>query len=282
MSTRANIRETLLEGIRPDLSKNSKNAYQRDVAVVSGELSRMGVISTEDLSTGHFALLRDSLALRYSPKTVERVATTARRLAGVVGDEDALKIWQSDPGVPRADQVKPLEPLSSFQAERLVLAARKAPTLRDAVMIKAALVTGAAVSEILGLDRAEVISQVDGVGKLLYKNVRAGQKPRLSLLDQEASEATSDYLSKRDDTHPALLISERRRSSSDWRLTRQGVHIILDGYSDAVGRKVNSDILRETFVFNFEGYTRDLQTALGVRPASAEILMSRKQHTRKP
>ncbi len=282
MSRSINIKEVLAEfPVKAGLSLNTRRAYAHDAAIIGEEFAKLGVTALDGLRAGHFVEVKKSLAGRYKPRTVERMGCRIRVLARHIDDQAAFEAWKQDQLRNRRENyTTPLDPLTNNQLRKLINEAKKAPSLRNSIIVKMASTTGANVSEIVGVNRTEVqFLENDRRAMVEYRAVRNGQKRRLNALDQEGSDLMKEYLGSIDERSPVLR-SESNARSLDGRITRQGVWLALAQYNDIVGRQVTPRALRDSFLANFEGSTNDLRKAIGVSHSNALELMSRKQHTK--
>ena len=95
-----------------------------------------------------------------------------------------------------AELIKLIESPSKFEKDELI-------GLRNRAMLEVLLSTGMRISELMSLNK----SQLDGTGRLFIRG--KGKKERFVYLTDRAGRWINLYLSKRDDTAPALFVPYR-------------------------------------------------------------------------
>ncbi len=133
--------------------------------------------------------------------------------------------------LPRLPERLP-KPLEAAARERLVasLTASSLPEKRDRALLLLLLSTGARISELLRLDRADWARE-----RLVLRG--KGDRERPALVTQRARRAVDTYLRARDDRSPALFISFQpaSRGTPDNRLTAQGARHICHQLAQDAG-----------------------------------------------
>jgi integrase/recombinase XerD len=133
--------------------------------------------------------------------------------------------------LPRLPERLP-KPLEDAARERLVasLTASSVPKKRDRALLLLLLSTGARISELLRLDRADWARD-----RLVLRG--KGDRERPALVTERARRAVDAYLRARDDRSPALFISFQpaSRGRPDNRLTAQGARHICHQLASEAG-----------------------------------------------
>ncbi len=181
--------------------------------------------------------------------------------------ETALKIRETTPIVNRSRKT-----LTKVEAKRLRLAPllslesaegnKKAILIRDALLIEIALQTGATSSEIVSLRRSDIqisesastiaFGEMDLRREIVIDN---SLRQLFGAYDKLLKLSTDDYLF----FHTKGWCIEIKNG-----LSRQSFNEILLRYSKILGIHVSPDILRNTFIKNFQGTDQELGRILGV------------------
>jgi integrase/recombinase XerC len=124
--------------------------------------------------------------------------------------------------------------------------------IRDRVILELLYGSGLRVSELVGLD----IADVDLAGSLIRVSGK-GKKERIVPLTDPAKEAVNAYLKKRKDKEPALLLNYK-----DTRLTARSVRRVLDKLEKKanLNQHIHPHMLRHTFATHLLDGGADLRS----------------------
>ncbi len=184
---------TVERGLRP----NTLSAYRRDLDAYVAFLRGRGIADPQDVDAG---VVRDYVALRSAPDDEGRApapATVARSLVsvrslhqflvdeGMVGHDptEDVRAPKVPAGIPKAlseDDVLAL--LESVEG-------RDPRAIRDRTMLEVLYASGMRISELVGIDRADI----DLEGSLV-RVLGKGAKERIVPIGRPAREAVEDYL----------------------------------------------------------------------------------------
>lgn len=144
--------------------------------------------------------------------------------------------------------------LTPSEVERMI---DSAYSLRNKFTISLLYSSGIRLSELIGLNRDQIM---DGRFTVIGK----GHKARLCFIDNRTHSLMKDYLSRRDDNCPALIISHLYRQ----RMTPTNVQLLIKNSAKRAGinKKVTPHTLRHSFATNFlqnNGNIRVCQVLLG-------------------
>ncbi len=173
-------------------SANTLAAYRRDLRTYGAWLARRGDdmgTTAEDTVAAYVAALRAS---GRAPASVARAVVVVRSLHRFLADEGVAATDPAfDLAVPHVPQGLP-KALSEGEVERLlgVVAGDDPPARRDRAILEVLYGTGMRISELVGLDLADV-SLDDGVARVLGK----GDKQRIVPLGRFAATALDQWLS---------------------------------------------------------------------------------------
>ncbi len=235
--------------VEKGLSRNSVEAYARDVGRYLAFLSASGRTSWDDVTRGDVqahlgALTRDGISAR----------SQARALSAVRGFHKLLlaeRIAREDPtdevDAPRRTRKLP-QLLSRSEVDRLLAAPRQAKGaagVRDRAMLELLYATGLRVSELVMLE----LNQVDLESRVLLARGK-GNKERLVPIGTPAVEAMKAWLAG-----PREQVLRLRRSRDLFvtprgrRMTRQGFWKLLGRYARVAGisRAISPHKLRHSF-----------------------------------
>jgi integrase/recombinase XerD len=231
------------------LAPNSLAAYRRDLTRYAEYLRRHGESTPGSVSeatvAGFVDELRDAQGedgrARFAPASIARAVAAVHSFhrfcleEGVVGTDPS-----EDVGAPRVPQGIP-KALSEAEVESLLgaVAGDGPRALRDRAILETLYAGGVRISELVGLDRADLDLR-DGLVRVLGK----GSKERVVPIGRGARDALGDYLE-----HGRPELDRRRRgarvgrtagpgdavflNARGGRLTRQGAWLIV---RDAGGR----------------------------------------------
>jgi integrase/recombinase XerD len=252
------------------LSRNTVEAYGRDLATLCGYLERRGVREVSQLSRVHVSGFVESLeASGLGPRSRARALVSVRRLVAFAISEKQLDHDPMD-GVGSPAYPAPLPRiLRPDETEALLTAidTSSALGLRDRAMLEVLYGAGLRVSELVELP----LSGLDRPGGLL-RVVGKGGRERIVPLGEAALSALDDYLAQAratllghvaDETH-ALFLSRRGRG-----MTRQNFFAMLRKLARQAGvptDRVSPHVLRHAFATDLlEGGAdlRSIQAMLG-------------------
>jgi site-specific recombinase XerD len=152
-------------------------------------------------------------------------------------------------------------PLTTAEAERLLTAAEKGTRVglarRDLAILHLLLYTGLRVSEIVNLNRADVVFDHPGVHLKICHNLADGEKTRQLPLSGQICKVLNDYLAVRPPTltYPHLFLSQDGRPLSPRTVQR----IISDCARTAGLSGVSAQGLRRTFALQLYAETHDIE-----------------------
>jgi site-specific recombinase XerD len=114
--------------------------------------------------------------------------------------------------------------------------------LRNTAIISLLYGSGLRASELLGLDRYQIVRGD------VFTVTGKGRKTRPCFLDKRTRQALDDYLATRDDNHPALFISHQ----TGQRLSKSGLQLIFARSNTLIdfGFPLHAHILRHSFATN--------------------------------
>jgi integrase/recombinase XerD len=236
-------------------SANTVAAYRRDLLTYEaflGRLSRTPPDATADDVSGFVADLR---AQGRSGPSVARALSVVRGLHRFLVDEDRAV---GDPTVVVTGSPVPLrlpKALAEDEVVRLLdaVGGTGPAARRDRALLELLYGTGTRISEVVGLDLADLAEVADGGG--LLRVYGKGSKERLVPLGGQAGRALADWLAPggRDAMVPRQW---RRRGDAEavflnvrgGRLTRKGAYGILQGHARRVhlDDRVSPHVLRHS------------------------------------
>jgi integrase/recombinase XerD len=225
------------------LARNTQAAYRRDLRRYAGWLRTRGVTDPAVVTEDDLQAFAAGLADQPSPLGP---ASTARTLAAVRSLHRFAVAEELLAGDPSRDVASPRVPdavpraLSETDVEALLAAPVGDDLLvaRDRAILEVLYGTGVRISELVGLDGADVDREA-----AFMRVLGKGDKERVVPVGRYALRALEAYL---DDARPALVARRRRtgRRGDDQavfvnarggRLTRQGCWKILTGHAARVG-----------------------------------------------
>ncbi|HXV96849.1 MAG TPA: tyrosine-type recombinase/integrase, partial [Anaerolineae bacterium] len=152
-------------------------------------------------------------------------------------------------------------PLSKDEVEKLLAAARKGSRAglvrRDVAILQLLLCTGLRVSEIVALQKDDVVFEYPGVHLKVCRSQQDNGKARHLPLAGEVCKALHDYLMVRPQTSltASFFLSQEGRSISNRTIQR-----IISDCAKAVGLEgVSAQSLRRTFALQLFSETHDLE-----------------------
>jgi integrase/recombinase XerD len=220
--------------VERNLAPNTIEAYSRDLARFTRFLDERSIrrpdrVSAADITDYLLALADDGLAARSRARALVAVRGWFRFLVG----EDHLAVDPTETiDAPRIGRKLP-EVLGEGAVDRLLAAPPlDSPRgLRDAAMLETLYATGLRVSELVGLQMADLNLNA-GVVRVFGK----GRKQRLVPLGQVAAERLQDYLGQararfeKGRGARAVFLTNRGRA-----MTRQGFWKLIRRYARAAG-----------------------------------------------
>jgi len=236
------------------LSRNTVDAYRRDLAKYVAYLHEQGVVDGAKASETNIARYVEWLSSRNLGEGRRyRASSVARALAAVRMFHRFLLREGEAASDPAAAVVRPKvprslpRPLSIDQVEAILLAPGDADpvALRDSAILETMYGAGLRISELVGLDVDDIDAE-DGSVRAMGK----GSKERIVPVGSYALAAVDAYLTRarpmlaRARSGPAMFLNQR-----GGRLTRQGVSNILQSAVRRAGvrKRVTPHMLRHSF-----------------------------------
>lgn len=138
-------------------------------------------------------------------------------------------------------------------------------SVRNAFIVSLIYSSGIRLSELIRLNRGQIHDNS-------FTVIGKGNKPRLCFIDQRTKRLMDKYLAKRNDNHPALIISQENKD----RMTATNIQLLVRNTAIRAGinKHVTPHTLRHSFATNFlrnNGNMRYLASLLG--HASMETTM---------
>jgi len=242
-------------GLRP----NTLAAYRRDLGAYAEFLREQGIDDPgsvgEDVVTTYLDALRaarqDDGTPRYAPSSIARALTAIRSFHTFCTDEGDVPTDPTEAVIaPRVPQGIP-KALTEAEVEAILAApAGDGPRAsRDRAIVETLYASGIRISELVGLDRADVDLDA-GLLRVFGK----GAKERVAPIGRSARDALGDYLAR---GRPELAgAGRRRRSAGDavflnargGRLTRQGCWTVVRaaGARAGLADRVHPHVLRHS------------------------------------
>ncbi len=227
------------------LAANSLAAYRRDLRRYERYLRRAGLTDAQAVNEGTVAgyvreLERardDDGNARFAAASIARALVAVRSFHRFCVDEGFVDVDPSEEiGAPRVPQGLP-KALSEEEVDVLLGAVEGEDprALRDRAILETLYATGVRISELVGLDRAD-LDLDDGVVRVFGK----GSKERIVPIGRSARQRIRDYLAR---GRPVLERPTTRRVPGDplllnargGRLSRQSAWTIVTGAGERVG-----------------------------------------------
>lgn len=213
----------------------------------------LGDLELKDLQMEHIRRWHDSLAKKMAPNTVRLYVL---RLRVVLSYCKLRQIQCLDPRlIPVPKRVEPLPTfLTSAEVTTMI---NCATTVRAKFVISLLYASGIRLSELLAMDRGQIVEQRFSVrGK--------GGKVRLCFIDERTERYMKRYLARRRDSNPALLITR----DTGKRMTATNVQLLVKLAAQRAGieKHVTPHTLRHSFATDFlknNGNMRYLSSMLG-------------------
>jgi integrase/recombinase XerD len=225
------------------LAVNSLAAYRRDLRRYTGFLQRIGESDPTRVQEATIARYVDELrdartddgAPRYAPATIARAVAAVRSFHRFCAEEGLLASDPSeDIGGPRVPQGIPKALTEAEVTALLDAVTGDGPrALRDRAMLETLYGGGLRISELVGLDLAD-LDLHDGLVRVLGK----GAKERVAPVGRTARAALGDYLTR---GRPELVRVRGRAEDAVFlnarggRLTRQGAWLVVRAAGDRAG-----------------------------------------------
>jgi integrase/recombinase XerD len=234
--------------IERGLSRNTVEAYGRDLAKFTGWAANQGVDDAKEVEARH--LLAYLVDLAKGKLAVRSQARNLVALRGLFKHLRAERYVDADPTaeleLPKIGRPLPVV-LTLDEVDRLLAApAGAAPRrVRDRAMLETLYATGLRVSELVTLKLADI-----NLAEGYLSTVGKGKKQRLVPLGAAAREHIAVYLAAarpgfdRGRNVPALFLTHHGRA-----MTRQGFWKLLAGYARAAGirKRISPHKLRHSF-----------------------------------
>lgn len=248
-----------------DTSPRTAEFYESDLREFARFLEARDVEAVEDLKVGDVMEFRNHLldSQRKSFTVYRKDAAVRRFLNWVRTATDAgFDLDPIEPVHQPLDQKITL--LENEEAERLLsFPVRRLDDARDRAMMSLMLDTGVTVSEIRGVLREDVDLEAGQIH--LGRPESSHLAPRTLTLSGETVTALRDYLDRRTDDTPELVIGRAARPVT----TSKSLQNAIYKRCDQVGMwRISPMVLRHTFAVRLlrRGYSlADLRDALGVR-----------------
>lgn len=241
------------------LTANTRESYLHDVAEYLAHLERSSGASPFEADRGTVRAYLEHLGeLGRSASTIARHLASLRAFYRYLDRERLIKRDPTeDVPQPHSEREAP-NVLSPAEVERLLqsVAGDEPADRRDRAMLEALYGTGIRVSELCGLDLADLNLSVG------YLRCQEGSRERVVPLGRMAIKALTDYLERA----RALFLGEGDESAvflnqRGGRLTRQGCWKIIKARAEAagLGRRLTPHTLRHTFAVHLLENGADLR-----------------------
>jgi integrase/recombinase XerD len=257
------IIDRYLGGLRIEggVSRNTLDGYRNDLRKLTlflkaRRLADPSRVTRQIVSEFVGSLTRDKL----SPASTARCLSAARGFFRFLSRERLIRTSPvTDVTVPRRWLRLP-KTLSADEVDRLLLVAagKKPEDLRDAAMLELLYATGLRVSELVGLEQAQVNL---AVGYVLAHG--KGSKQRVVPMGEPARRKLDAYL---EDARPALL---KKRASPKIFVTRRGGGLTRQGFwkllrararQAAITKPISPHMLRHSFATHLLDHGADLRS----------------------
>lgn len=241
------------------LSDNSLLSYRHDLSHLQSRLAVRGKALIDARREDLLAILAAEMQQGKSPRSLSRYLSAYRQFyrwlvrEGKIGSDPVALIEspKTGRGLPKA--------LTEVQVEALLAAPDTETTLgsRDRAMLELMYATGLRVSELVGLELAN-INLNQGVVRVIGK----GQKERLVPIGDEAHESLKAYLSG---ARPELLQGVQADSvfvtTRKSGMTRQAFWYMVRRYAELcdIPRKLSPHMLRHSFATHLLNHGADLR-----------------------
>jgi len=241
------------------LSDNSLLSYRHDLSHLQSRLAVRGKALIDARREDLLAILAVEMQQGKSPRSLSRYLSAYRQFyrwlvrEGKIGSDPVALIEspKTGRGLPKA--------LTEVQVEALLAAPDTETTLgsRDRAMLELMYATGLRVSELVGLELAN-INLNQGVVRVIGK----GQKERLVPIGDEAHESLKAYLSG---ARPELLQGVQADSvfvtTRKSGMTRQAFWYMVRRYAELcdIPRKLSPHMLRHSFATHLLNHGADLR-----------------------
>lgn len=241
------------------LSDNSLLSYRHDLSHLQSRLAVHGKALIDARREDLLAILAAEMQQGKSPRSLSRYLSAYRQFyrwlvrEGKIGSDPVALIEspKTGRGLPKA--------LTEVQVEALLAAPDTETTLgsRDRAMLELMYATGLRVSELVGLELAN-INLNQGVVRVIGK----GQKERLVPIGDEAHESLKAYLSG---ARPELLQGVQADSvfvtTRKSGMTRQAFWYMVRRYAELcdIPRKLSPHMLRHSFATHLLNHGADLR-----------------------
>jgi integrase/recombinase XerD len=249
--------ESFLDYLRVErgLAENSVSAYRRDLARFSNYLqttgSRLESIDSEGVRKFQGSLRSGGLGI----SSVNRNMSALRTFFSYLGKEHGIANPTTD--LEKSKQVRRLPKALTVQEVTSMIESSWSEsdpvTFRDRALLELLYGTGARVSEIVGIDLADIHYAESGDSEVETVKLRGkGGKERIVPLGSFASAALRDYLVR---TRPLLAQRSPKTSSAFFlnqkgtRLSRQSAwrFVLRAAHSAGVESKVSPHVFRHSF-----------------------------------
>lgn len=239
-------------------SENTRRAYRRHL---EGFLAFCGVPQWRSLSPSHLVGFRAAITSSgRGPATHSQVLAAVRaflRWAGVVAGAHNLPTEQVREALrtPSAVVARPYHVLSDLELGRL-LGAGRSPRDQAAVAVLAG--AGLRVSELVGLNRNDVVEDENGWAVVVRRG--KGRRGRIVPIREDVANAVRVYLvsgGRRLGVDAALFLAEDRASVGrgvERRISSRGVALVIDRLARRAridAKRVSPHSLRHTFAIRF-------------------------------
>ncbi len=239
------------------LARNTTDAYRRDLARLGEDLEKTGVDPLEAGAPELQAHLRRLRRRGIAPRSIGRAVASIRGFYGFLSEDRR----RGDNPAVHLQPPKTLQALPKVLSETEVGALLDAPDLakplgvRDKAMLELLYATGLRVSELVGLELAQL--RLDQGFLVAFGK---GSKERIVPVGERAEVWVGAYLG---DVRPALVRGRHQFVFINFRgggMTRQGFWKILKAYGVGAGiRDLSPHVLRHSFASHLLEHGADLR-----------------------
>lgn len=217
-------------------------------------LNFLGDLEIENLTLDDIRRWRDYLAKGRSQNTIRCYAIKLRTVIGYCNDCGISALNVNLIPVPKRDATVPV----FLTKEEVAAMIDAATSIRAKFVIALLYSSGIRLSELISLNRGQIY---DGCFTVIGK----GRKPRLCFIDERASFLMEEYLKRRDDHNPALVVT---LAAPHTRATATNLQLLVRNAAQKAGitKHVTPHTLRHSFATDFlrnNGNIRYLSSLLG-------------------
>ena len=196
---------------------------------------------------------RKELSKGRRPNSVRVYILRLRAVLRYCNIRDVLAIKSELVPVPKREATVPVF-LTEQEVTRMI---ECSTSLRNAFVISLLYSSGIRLSELIALNRGQIIDR-------RFTVIGKGRKPRLCFIDQRTELLMNMYLASRKDNHEALIVSNEFKR----RMTATNIQLLVRNSASkaCLNKKVSPHTLRHSFATNFlknNGNMRYLSAMLG-------------------